>query len=162
MMPISSTAMIRPLSHGLARKALKIWRCKTNAIRPHRIRNTSIRMRKMRGDESFARSFPIGPVQRAESPPNNGIARVTGERMFVTLDYRPQHVFGGLCQHLGPHFATCASFCGGLMALRCNGLLAWLLAGLLACRLEQAQQLAVHGVVAGDDLALGQDGVFAV
>ena len=28
MMPISSTAMIRPLSHGLARKALKIWRCK--------------------------------------------------------------------------------------------------------------------------------------
>ena len=33
---------------------------------------------------------------------------------------------------------------------------------LLACRLEQAQQLAVHGVVAGDDLSLGQDGVFAV
>src|ERR1700730_1910448 len=99
MMPISNTAMIKPLSHGLARKALKIWRCKTNAIRPHRIRNTSIRMRKMRGDESFVRSFPIGPVQRAESPPNNGIARVTGERMFITLDDRPQHVFGDLWPH---------------------------------------------------------------
>src|ERR1700730_15372204 len=123
MMPISSTAMIRPLSHGLARKALKIWRCKTNAIRPHRIRNTSIRMRKMRGDESFVRSLAtsaMGPAQRAESPPNNGIARVTGERMFITLDDRPQHVFGGLCQHLGPHFATCASFCGGVVALSGN------------------------------------------
>src|SRR3984957_15170157 len=96
MMPISSTAMIRPLSHGLARKALKIWRCSTNAIRPHRIRNTSIRMRKMRGDESFVRSFPIGPVQRAESPPNNGTARVTGERMFGLLDHWPQLRLGQL------------------------------------------------------------------
>src|SRR5580692_3978949 len=112
MMPINSTAMISPLSQGLARKALKIWRCSTNAIRPHRIRNTSIRMRKMRGDESLVRSFAIGPVQRAESPPDNGIARVTGERMFVTLDYPPQHVFGGHCRAW-----TCASFCGGLMAL---------------------------------------------
>src|ERR1700722_8142809 len=98
MMPINSTPMISALSQGLARKALKIWRCSTKAIRPHRIRNTSIRMRKMRGDESLVRSFAIGPAQRAEAPPDNGIAHVTGERMFVILDYRPQHVFGGHCR----------------------------------------------------------------
>jgi hypothetical protein len=38
-------------------------------------------MRKMRGDESLVNSFAIGPVQRAELPPDNGTARVTGERI---------------------------------------------------------------------------------
>src|ERR1700733_2549501 len=59
-----------------------------------------------------------------------------------------------------------AAFAAGLWHLRRDGLLAWLLNGLLGCfltcRLEQAQQFAVHGVVAGGDLPLGQDGVFAV
>ena len=56
MMPISRTPMIRPLSQGLALKALMICRCSTKAINPHRMRNTSIRTRKMRGEESLAGS----------------------------------------------------------------------------------------------------------
>jgi len=53
MMPISSTPPIRPLSQGLAKKALMICFCSTKPISPHRIRKTSIRIRKMRGEASL-------------------------------------------------------------------------------------------------------------
>ena len=45
--------MISALSGGLALKATQICGWMTTTIRLHRIRNTSIRTRKMRGEETL-------------------------------------------------------------------------------------------------------------
>ena len=72
MIPISKTPRIRPLSQGFAIKALTIWRWSTKPINPHRMRNTSIRIRKMRGEESLAGSavFAIGLTLSVRDPLN--------------------------------------------------------------------------------------------
>src|SRR3954469_11410676 len=59
MMPISSTAPIRALRPGLAKKATMICLYRTNRISAHSTRNTSIRTRKIRGDDSFVSSISI-------------------------------------------------------------------------------------------------------
>ena len=59
MMPIKSTAPIRALSPGLAKKATMICLYSTNRISEHSTRNTSIRTRKIRGDDSLVSSISI-------------------------------------------------------------------------------------------------------
>src|SRR3954451_5382267 len=59
MMPISSTAPIRALRPGLAKKATMICLYSTNRINAHNTRNTSIRTTKIRGDDSFVSSISI-------------------------------------------------------------------------------------------------------
>src|SRR3954470_20553250 len=57
MMPIRRTPMISALSGGLALNAVKICGWMTTTISPHRIRKTSIRTRKMRGEETLKGSI---------------------------------------------------------------------------------------------------------
>src|ERR1700754_4514030 len=59
MMPIKSTAPIRAFSPGLAKKATMICLYSTNRINEHSTRNTSIRTRKIRGDDSLVSSISI-------------------------------------------------------------------------------------------------------
>ena len=59
MMPINSTAPISALSPGLAKKATMICLYSTNRISEHSTRNTSIRTRKIRGDDSLVSSISI-------------------------------------------------------------------------------------------------------
>src|SRR3954452_14439885 len=59
MMPISSTAPIRALSPGLAKKATMICLYSTNRISEHSTRNTTMRTRKIRGDDSLVSSISI-------------------------------------------------------------------------------------------------------
>ena len=59
MMPISSTAPINALRPGLAKKATMICLYSTNRISEHSTRNTSIRTRKIRGDDSLVSSISI-------------------------------------------------------------------------------------------------------
>src|ERR1700710_861325 len=59
MMPISSTAPIRALSPGLAKKATMICLYSTNRISAHSTKNTSIRTRNIRGDDSLVSSISI-------------------------------------------------------------------------------------------------------
>src|ERR1700756_2326984 len=70
MMPISSTAAIRALRPGLAKKARMICLYSTTATSAHSTRNTTIRTRKIRGDDSLVSSFSI--AARGEGP--EGIA----------------------------------------------------------------------------------------
>src|SRR6516164_4046303 len=66
MMPIRSTAPISALRSGLAKKAAMIWLSRTIVINAHSTRNTNIRTRKIRGQESFVNSISIGV--REEGP----------------------------------------------------------------------------------------------
>src|SRR5882762_157830 len=59
MMPIKSTAPIRAFSPGLAKKATMICLYSTNRISEHSTKNTSIRTRKIRGDDSLVSSISI-------------------------------------------------------------------------------------------------------
>ena len=62
--------MMRALSGGLALKATRICGWMTTTIRPHRIRKTSIRTRKMRGEETLngSMSRAIAGLFVAETP----------------------------------------------------------------------------------------------
>ncbi len=51
--PMRPTATITPLRPGLAMKAVCTSRCSTNTTRPTSARNTSMRNRKIRGDETL-------------------------------------------------------------------------------------------------------------
>ena len=51
-MPTNSTKKINPLRPGLAMKARPILSFKISTMKPMRMRKTTIRTRKMRGDES--------------------------------------------------------------------------------------------------------------
>src|SRR3954447_14680772 len=59
MMPIRSTAPIRALRPGLAKKAVMICLYSTTRISAHNTRNTSIRTRKIRGDDSLVSSISM-------------------------------------------------------------------------------------------------------
>src|SRR3954451_1694603 len=59
MMPINSTAPISAFSPGLAKNATMICLYSTNRISEHSTRNTSIRTRKIRGDDSLVSSISI-------------------------------------------------------------------------------------------------------
>src|ERR1043166_7873995 len=59
MMPINSTAPISAFSPGLAKNATTICRYSTNRINEHNTRNTTIRTRKIRGDDSLDSSISI-------------------------------------------------------------------------------------------------------
>jgi hypothetical protein len=59
MTPISSTAPIRALSPGLAKKAVTICLYSTTPTRPQSTRNTSIRTRKILGEDSLLSSISI-------------------------------------------------------------------------------------------------------
>jgi hypothetical protein len=65
-MPIKSTPMIRALSPGLARNAAQIWRLRTTTSSAPMVRKTSIRTRKIRGEDtlngsSSCRSIDVPP-----------------------------------------------------------------------------------------------------
>src|SRR5262249_29441537 len=66
MIPISATMPIRALRPGLAKKGTTICLYRTTMTRPHRTRKTSIRTRKIRGDDSLVSSISI--AERDEGP----------------------------------------------------------------------------------------------
>src|SRR3954453_22611085 len=84
MMPINSTAPISALSPGLAKKAVTICRYSTTRISAHSTRNTTIRTRKIRGDDSFVSSISI-----AERAAPGGIGQ--GVRKFGRDRFGPQY-----------------------------------------------------------------------
>src|SRR5258708_34378722 len=59
MVPINSTAPISALRPGLAKKAVTICLYSTTVTSPHSTRNTSIRNRKIRGEDSLVSSISI-------------------------------------------------------------------------------------------------------
>jgi len=61
-MPVMSTPNDERIEAGMARNATQICLESTTTMRAHRIRNTTIRTRKIRGDESLSgsRSFRHG------------------------------------------------------------------------------------------------------
>src|SRR5216683_1387997 len=65
-MPISSTSPISPFSPGLAKKATMNCLYSTTVTSPHSTRNTSMRNRKIRGEDSLASSISI--AEREEEP----------------------------------------------------------------------------------------------
>src|SRR6478752_589173 len=67
-MPMASTAMINALSPGLARKAAQICRYSTITTSAHSVRNTTIRTRKIRGDESLNGSMSCAMVMGSAPP----------------------------------------------------------------------------------------------
>src|ERR1700716_2850608 len=72
MMPIKSTAPISALRPGLAKNAVTICLYSTVVTSAHSTRKTSIRTRKIRGEESLFSSISI--AEREEGPA--GIADV--------------------------------------------------------------------------------------
>src|SRR4051812_26180880 len=58
-MPISSTAPISALRPGLAKKAVMICLYSTTRISAHNTRNTSIRTRKIRSEDSLVSSISM-------------------------------------------------------------------------------------------------------
>ena len=67
-MPMASTAMINALSPGLARKAAQICLYSTITTSAHSVRNTTIRTRKIRGDESLNGSMSCAMVMGSAPP----------------------------------------------------------------------------------------------
>ena len=74
-MPITSTPKIRPLSPGLARNAPRSACRAGPRASAHRTRNTSIRTRKMRGEESLNGSRSCAMISAPHSPDNKAAAR---------------------------------------------------------------------------------------
>src|SRR6202000_1628190 len=70
MVPISSTSPISALRPGLAKNASTICVYSTTATSEHSIRKTSIRTRKIRGEDSFVSSISI--AERGEGPEGIG------------------------------------------------------------------------------------------
>src|SRR5258706_13295069 len=66
MVPIASTAPIRAFRPGLAKNATTICLKSTTVTSPHSTRNTSIRKRKIRGEDSLVSSISI--AEREEEP----------------------------------------------------------------------------------------------
>src|SRR5260370_30467086 len=66
MVPIKSTAPISALRRGLAKKAVTICLESTIVTSAHSTRNTSIRNRKIRGEDSLVSSISI--AEREEEP----------------------------------------------------------------------------------------------
>src|ERR1700688_294714 len=66
MVPTRSTRPIRALRPGLAKKAVMICLYSTTMTSAHSTKNTSIRTRKIRGEDSLVSSISI--AERAEGP----------------------------------------------------------------------------------------------
>ena len=80
-MPISSTPMIRALSPGLARNAAQIWRLRITTSSAPMVRKTSIRTRKIRGEDtlngsSSCRSIDVPPKAIASAANMAQVGRV--------------------------------------------------------------------------------------
>src|SRR4051794_28811455 len=138
MMPIASTPRISALRPGLARNATWICLCSRNATSAQRTTNTSIRNRKMRGEESLSGSVSdaIWFCGRCEAFAQYATVREQGKigrpalRIMrqIELKLRPGSAgFSGLVRDL-----------------------------------ERAQHFAVDDLVARDDMALVQDGVATI
>src|ERR1700742_358082 len=65
MVPIRSTSPIRALRPGLAKNACTICLYSTTPSSTHSIRNTSIRTRKIRGEDNLVSSISIAELGEA-------------------------------------------------------------------------------------------------
>ena len=79
---MTSTAMISAFRPGLAMKATTICLYRTTTTRPHRTRNTSIRNRKIRGEDSLK-----GSRSRAMAGPRVSLKGLPKGRLLMN---RPQ------------------------------------------------------------------------
>src|SRR6516162_4214167 len=77
MMPIRSTIPIRAFRPGLAKKASTICLYKTTATSAHSTRNTSMRTRKIRGEDNLFSA--ISMAERGEEP----------EGILISVDKEP-------------------------------------------------------------------------
>src|SRR5207245_360927 len=119
--------MISPLRPGLAMKATMICRWRTTTTSEHRMRNTSIRTRKIRGDDSFSGSRS-GAMVRVNTPfyvdSHYGTATAsespTLERNFVRQTVTAD--FPGKAQAIEPGGTPVRPSCGPRVAL--GGLIA--------------------------------------
>src|SRR3990170_7063854 len=85
MMPIRSTAPISALRPGLAKKATIICLYSTTITSAHSTRNTSIRTRKIRGEDSLLNSISI--AEREEGPEAIGLIATCWEGDAVGHQY---------------------------------------------------------------------------
>src|SRR3954470_3012995 len=83
-MPTRSTAPISAFSPGLAKKAVMICLYSTTSSREHSTRNTSIRTRKIRGEDSLLSSISI--AEREEGPDAIGLIATCWEGTFVGIN----------------------------------------------------------------------------
>ena len=97
-MPTTSTPMISALRPGLARNAVQICPCRMKTSNPPRMRNTSIRTRKIRGEEtlkgslSAIRGAMAAPLAAHLQPPTMAHQRqkVMAAAQFERLDSTAQ------------------------------------------------------------------------
>src|ERR1700745_2640362 len=87
MVPISATAPISALRPGLAKKAVAICLFSTTMTSAHSTRNTSIRTRKIRGEDNLLSSISI--AERAA-----GLAGIAGISVAKSR-FRPPIVHSG-------------------------------------------------------------------
>src|SRR6266852_1127510 len=148
--PMASTPMISALSPGLARNAVQICLYSTITTSAHRIRNTSIRTRKIRGDASLNGSMSCAMARRsphANSPHNKAGARRKEE---------PPRSEAGAGGRAGG-----ADGCVRMPLPRVRGRLSRDRSRRPRLR-ERPQQVSVDRLVAGEDVAGRQHGLAAV
>src|ERR1700741_3148583 len=110
MMPISSTKPISALRPGLAKNAWMICRYSPTMTSVHAIRNTTIRTRKIRGEDSLFSSISI--AERDEGPAGilasmrNNLAEHYGTAAAGKKLVRSNHGRGGRNLGLKPGFHT--------------------------------------------------------
>src|SRR5262245_33782150 len=142
-MPMASTPMISALSPGLARNATQICLYSTITTSAHRIRNTSIRTRKIRGEDSLngSMSCAMAGLSTPSNSPHNKAGTRRKEEPAMADEYGP-----AICDL--PSFGTKSHETQ------------W---GRLFPRvLQNPQQRTVNIVVGRDDAAGRQHGVAAV
>src|SRR5262245_1211039 len=149
--PISSTRMMRVLSPGLARNAIQICLLSTTTTSAHRIRNTSIRTRKMRGDESLKGSMSCAMATGQPlaycwsmffSENRDSTFHAVGCRTIRHRRGGRKRAGGRLCARPGRKFVDTG---GGLAGLP-----------------DHAQEVALDRLVAGEDAAGREHGIAAV
>src|SRR5688572_17876043 len=125
--------MMTAFKPGLARKASQICLCSTITISAHKIKKTSIRTRKMRGDESFRISTSCAIAFQINADVWPSLWHRHGERKQRGCRYRPK-----------------TRKCGGINR------------GELIEAAQGLEQVAVNCLIAGDDAAARQHGVLAL
>src|SRR5665213_64914 len=135
-MPMSKTAIITALRPGLAMKATWICLCRTKAISPPRMTNTSIRSRKMRGLDNLSGSTSLAMIAQAS------VRRVRNLRFQYATDRRQAKIITEIRVKPAIELKLRPSAPGPP-------------ASGFARRFEQPQNFFVHGVVAGKDVTLG-------
>src|SRR5436189_2454510 len=142
MMPIRRTPMISALSGGLALKAVRICGWMTTTIRLHRIRKTSIRTRKMRGEETLKGS---------------------SSRAMCFCDVRPFSLPKPVSYYgTGPANVTQVIADSTQMPPKWSGSAPVPTPDVLTGGFQQCLQFALYRLVAGNDMLLGEHGVGAV